>query len=83
MNDKLFTPRSSIAEREGFEPPLPFQVNTLSRRAPSTTRPSLLCISGEKYLPAGGKTTKRKMRWILLQKGPSFLAPSQHPEFVP
>ena len=33
--------RGFAAEREGFEPPLPFQVNTLSRRAPSTTRPSL------------------------------------------
>src|ERR1700674_2343272 len=30
-----------MAEREGFEPPLPFRVNTLSKRAPSATRPSL------------------------------------------
>src|SRR5690606_38493987 len=27
------------AEKEGFEPPLPFQVNTLSRRAPLTPPP--------------------------------------------
>ena len=30
-----------MAEREGFEPPLPFQVITLSRRAPSTAQPPL------------------------------------------
>src|SRR5271156_1056256 len=31
----------SMAERVGFEPTLPFRVNTLSKRAPSATRPSL------------------------------------------
>ena len=30
-----------LAEREGFEPPIPVKVYTLSRRAPSATRPSL------------------------------------------
>ena len=30
-----------VAERVGFEPTLPFRVNTLSKRAPSATRPSL------------------------------------------
>src|SRR5579864_3891406 len=30
-----------MAEREGFEPPIPVKVYTLSRRAPSATRPSL------------------------------------------
>ena len=30
-----------MAEREGFEPSVPFQVHTLSRRAPSTARTSL------------------------------------------
>src|SRR5438876_9263942 len=30
-----------VAEREGFEPPIPVKVYTLSRRAPSATRPSL------------------------------------------
>ena len=34
-------PRNKMAEREGFEPPLPFQVITLSRRAPSTAQPPL------------------------------------------
>src|SRR5579862_1675993 len=29
-----------MAEREGFEPPIPVKVYTLSRRAPSATRPS-------------------------------------------
>ena len=31
-----------MAEREGFEPSLEFPLNTLSKRAPSTTRPPLL-----------------------------------------
>src|SRR6266498_1607076 len=31
-----------VAERVGFEPTLEFPLNTLSKRAPSTTRPSLL-----------------------------------------
>src|SRR5690242_777643 len=30
-----------MAEREGFEPSLEFPLNTLSKRAPSATRPSL------------------------------------------
>ena len=30
-----------MAERQGFEPWVPFRVHTLSKRAPSTTRPSL------------------------------------------
>ena len=30
-----------MAERVGFEPTLPVTVNTLSKRAPSATRPSL------------------------------------------
>src|SRR6202035_4330970 len=30
-----------LAERVGFEPPIPVKVYTLSRRAPSATRPSL------------------------------------------
>ncbi len=30
-----------MAERLGFEPRLPVRVNTLSKRAPSATRPSL------------------------------------------
>ena len=36
-----------MAERVGFEPTLPFRVNTLSKRAPSATRPSLRLKSVE------------------------------------
>ena len=36
-----FKTLNKMAEREGFEPPLPFQVITLSRRAPSTAQPPL------------------------------------------
>ena len=32
---------STVAEREGFEPSIEFPLYTLSKRAPSTTRPSL------------------------------------------
>jgi hypothetical protein len=39
---------NNMAERVGFEPTLPFRVNTLSKRAPSATRPSLrLSLSQE------------------------------------
>jgi hypothetical protein len=34
-----------LAERAGFEPAIPFRVYTLSRRAPSTTRTPLLCVT--------------------------------------
>src|SRR5438309_5769132 len=34
-----------MAEREGFEPPIPVKVYTLSRRAPSATRPSLRAVN--------------------------------------
>ena len=34
--------RVAMAERVGFEPTLEFPLNTLSKRAPSTTRPPLL-----------------------------------------
>jgi hypothetical protein len=33
--------RKVMAEREGFEPPIPFQVCRFSRPEPSTTRPPL------------------------------------------
>ena len=36
------SPIRKLAERVGFEPTLEFPLNTLSKRAPSTTRPSLL-----------------------------------------
>ena len=34
-----------MAEREGFEPSKPLTVYTLSKRAPSTTRPPLLLVT--------------------------------------
>jgi hypothetical protein len=33
-----------LAESVGFEPTLEFPLNTLSKRAPSTTRPTLLLL---------------------------------------
>src|SRR5215469_350649 len=33
--------RRNLAEREGFEPPVPFRVRRFSRPEPSTTRPPL------------------------------------------
>src|ERR1700730_7928060 len=43
--------RESVAERERFEPSIEFPLYTLSKRAPSTTRPSLrggqLCRGGQ------------------------------------
>src|ERR1039458_1838357 len=46
-----------MAERVGFEPTLEFPLNTLSKRAPSTTRPSLR--SGKKPQPAVPKLRPR------------------------
>ncbi len=37
----LYATDSILAEREGFEPSIEFPLYTLSKRAPSTTRPSL------------------------------------------
>src|SRR5579884_617098 len=39
--DYRVTNSENMAERVGFEPTLEFPLNTLSKRAPSTTRPSL------------------------------------------
>ena len=41
-----------LAEREGFEPPIPFRVCALSRRVPSATRPSLRVRRGN-FILAG------------------------------
>src|SRR5687768_12467343 len=38
---KLAEGERSLAEGEGFEPPIPFRVQRFSRPPPSTTRPSL------------------------------------------
>ena len=42
-----------MAEREGFEPSVEFPLHTLSKRAPSTARPSLR--AGKLALDAGGR----------------------------
>src|SRR3954462_14478339 len=41
LDSRLCDRQEGMAERVGFEPTLPFRVNTLSKRAPSATRPSL------------------------------------------
>jgi hypothetical protein len=41
-----------LAERVGFEPTLEFPLNTLSKRAPSATRPSLRRIGWDNH-PVG------------------------------
>jgi hypothetical protein len=48
------TLQTVMAERVGFEPTLPFRVNTLSKRAPSATRPSLRATLSTSILTAGG-----------------------------
>ena len=40
-----------LAERVGFEPTLPFRVNTLSKRAPLATRPSLRGFKDLRFFP--------------------------------
>ena len=53
-----------VAEREGFEPPLPVKVNLISSQAPSTglghlSAYSLLNIRANRYPPALPKTTEK------------------------
>src|SRR5205823_2289761 len=43
----------ALAERAGFEPALPFRVNTLSKRAPSATRPPLRLLHPHTTTAAG------------------------------
>ena len=65
-----------MAEREGFEPSLEFPLNTLSKRAPSTTRPSLqpfyftsFCwgcwLRLQNLVPDAEKAFKRKLHFPL------------------
>src|SRR5579872_6233839 len=63
----------NMAERVGFEPTLEFPLNTLSKRAPSATRPSLrhFCPErirhalGKKEATAVGRSTERVCLSIL------------------
>ena len=42
LSNYSYKPKTELAERKGFEPSIPIQLEyTLSRRAPSTTRPPL------------------------------------------
>jgi hypothetical protein len=50
---KILCSSDCMAERVGFEPTLPFRVNTLSKRAPSATRPSLRRVGKSTQLPEG------------------------------
>ena|SRR5215831_9365139 len=46
-----------MAEREGFEPPVPFRVRRFSRPEPSTTRPPLhACSEKTKFHPRAVRT---------------------------
>jgi hypothetical protein len=52
--------QKGMAEREGFEPPLEFPLNTLSKRAPSATRPSLhWCCTYEREAAALGGESRQ------------------------
>ena len=73
--------RNMLAERAGFEPALRSPVNTLSRRAPSTTRPPLRpCMSRRPVSPRGlGRCTslgaRRNFRHRRRQPANAFPAP--------
>jgi hypothetical protein len=45
-----------MAERVGFEPTLEFPLNTLSKRAPSATRPSLRTLVGKRCMAFAAQT---------------------------
>ena len=54
-----------VAEREGFEPPIPVKVYTLSRRAPSATRPSLRSRSVDDYFSQDSKSVDSSARLLV------------------
>src|SRR5258708_16496756 len=58
--------RIKLAEREGFEPSIQFPVYTLSKRAPSTTRPSLRRHLGT---PSGYHGGSGQIELLLVQRG--------------
>jgi hypothetical protein len=61
-----------LAEREGFEPPIPVKVYTLSRRAPSATRPSLR--DGFRYILTGRHFRLTSLARVLTLTGSSWKA---------
>jgi hypothetical protein len=54
--------KGNLAERRGFEPRLPFRVNTLSKRAPSATRTSLRASGRTKIIAEKWLKSKRLAR---------------------
>ncbi len=54
-----------MAEREGFEPSLEFPLNTLSKRAPSTTRPSLQFGKLRTHETTVATKTQDITRWVV------------------
>src|SRR5262249_40674121 len=57
-----------MAEREGFEPPIRFPVYTLSKRAPSATRPSLRFFNSLLQLRPIGDNTLMDFASFLREK---------------
>jgi hypothetical protein len=57
-----------LAERVGFEPTLEFPLNTLSKRAPSATRPSLRGINTLALAAASGGNTLMSFTSFLKEK---------------
>jgi hypothetical protein len=71
-----------LAERVGFEPTLPFRVNTLSKRAPSATRPSLprgMCYSK----PEADRGFARIAQRTLFSAHSDFMGLSKEPQLAP
>jgi len=59
---------NNMAERVGFEPTLPVRVNTLSKRAPSATRPSLRILANESLLILTALRTVRELSSVSFAK---------------
>ena len=53
-----------LAERVGFEPTLEFPLNTLSKRAPSTTRPPLLGMVFLEFNTGKERDQSRRTDWL-------------------
>ena len=68
-----------MAERVGFEPTLEFPLNTLSKRAPSATRPSLREFqAGLRLYVAGGWPATAQRLWLWLAKAVRRTARYRH-----
>ena len=58
-------PARTLAEREGFEPSMGFCPYSLSRGAPSTTRPPLQCLCDQFGAPDRTRTCSRQFRRLV------------------